>query len=222
MKKVFFVGIIIFCLSLSGCYLVSEQTQTPVADGTLPTSTVRSTSTATPEIIQTSTLAYTATITLTPTKTLTPTRTPTITQTLTPTQSQTPTQTTTPVPYQLQADSPVYIENFIHADAGCNWMGVAGQVFGEDDSPQLNLVLVVKGMINEISIDMSGVTGVPEADVYGPGGYEIVLADAITQTSDSLTIQVFDLSGHALSEAVAFDTYADCEKNLVIINFQTP
>jgi hypothetical protein len=126
------------------------------------------------------------------------------------------------VPYQLQADSPVYIKNFVHTDAGCNWMGVAGQVFGADDSPQMNLILIVKGIINGTVVEEIGVTGVPEADVYGPGGYEIVLADEAVGTSGSLTIQVFDLEGNALSETVAFDTYTDCEKNLVVVNFQTP
>ena len=99
---------------------------------------------------------------------------------------------------------------------------MAGQVFGDDDSPQMNLVLEVKGVLNGMAVDEIGVTGVPKADVYGPGGYEIVLADEAVATSGSLTIQVFDLSGNALSDAVAFDTYADCEKNLVVVNFQTP
>jgi hypothetical protein len=98
-------------------------------------------------------------------------------------------------------------------------MGVAGQVFSKDGSPQSNLVLVVKGKINQTSIDLAGVTGIPEADVYGPGGYEIQLASAVSATSNSLTIQVFDLAGNALSKAIAFNTYAVCDKNLIVINF---
>jgi hypothetical protein len=80
-------------------------------------------------------------------------------------------------------------------------------------------VLVVKGSLGQTSIDMTGVTGIPEADIYGPGGYEIVLADAPAQTAESLSIQVFDLQGTALSEPVVFNTYDDCDRNLIVINF---
>jgi hypothetical protein len=98
-------------------------------------------------------------------------------------------------------------------------MGVAGQVFGSDGTPQLNLVLVVAGKLGTSTIDLAGVTGTSEANVYGPGGYEIDLADAAIASSQSLTIQVFDLNGNPISNAFPFDTYADCDKNLIIINF---
>ena len=217
MKKVILAAIFL-CLSLSGCYLLPEVQLTPTAGAVKPTTDLPSTGTGTltPESVETSTPAYTTTVILTPS------RTATVTQTFTPTQSLVPTKTLTQVPYQLQADSPVYIKNFVHTNAGCDWLGVAGQVFGEDDTPQMNLVLQVKGTLNGTAVDEISVTGVPEADVYGPGGYEIVLTNDAVGTKDSLTIQVFDLSGNALSDVVVFDTFADCEKNLVVINFQTP
>jgi len=125
------------------------------------------------------------------------------------------------MPIQIQGGSPVYLENFSHPEAGCNWMGVAGQVFGAKGEPQINLILIVKGELNQSKLDFVGVTGIPQADIYGPGGYEIVLADIPLQSYGSLTIQVFDLAGQPLSAAVPFSTYADCTKNLIILNFQS-
>ncbi len=74
--------------------------------------------------------------------------------------------------------------------------------------------------LNGKTLNLTAVTGIPEADVYGPGGYEIQLADGALASSQSLSIQVYDLQGNALSEAYVFDTYADCNKNLAIINFK--
>jgi Predicted solute binding protein len=152
---------------------------------------------------------------------VTPTRTqtPVPTRTTTPTRTETPTQTSTPAPYVLQEEAPAYIENFAHPDAGCEWMGVAGQVFGADGKPQLNLVVVVKGKLGKNNLDLAGVSGIPEADLYGPGGYEIQLADKPSASTQSLAIQVYDLNGNALSDAYAFDTYPDCKQNLIVINF---
>ena len=240
--------VIVLCLALTGCYLIPVQIPTSVPYTSTAVSTMTNTQpvdtdTAVPTLTRTSTSSASATKTLTPVKTFTPSKTytpsktftsspipsktftPTFTKTSTPTKTATKVKTATPsrtptaVPYALQADSPVYIENFAHTDAGCNWMGAAGQVFGEDDEPVLNLVLVVEGVINGTTIDMTSVTGVVDADVYGPGGYEFVLGDSAAATSQSLSIQVFDLNGNALSEAVIFDTYANCDKNLVVINF---
>jgi len=98
-------------------------------------------------------------------------------------------------------------------------MGVAGQIFGADGKPQLNLVVVVKGKLGKNNLDLAGVSGIPEADIYGPGGYEIQLADKPSASTQSLSIQVYDLNGNALSDAYAFDTYPDCTQNLIVINF---
>jgi hypothetical protein len=214
MKKVLPI-VILLSLLLSGCYLILEPT---------PTSGVPATDTAAEAtmVMGTDTPARTATIenTATAVKTLTPSFTPTKKLTSTPTNTATPANTATPMPYTLQVEAPVYIKNFVHIDAGCDWLGVAGQVFDANGDPVLNLVLVATGTLNGNAINVTAVTGIPEADVYGPGGYEIQLADEALASSQSLKIQVYDLQGTALSETYVFDTYADCTRNLAIINFK--
>ena len=214
MKKVLPI-VILLSLLLSGCYLILEPT---------PTSSVPATDTAAAAtlVTQTDTPVRTATTenTATAAETLTPSFTPTKTLTATPVKTATPVDTATPMPYTLQVEAPVYIKNFVHIDAGCDWLGVAGQVFDANGDPVLNLVLVAAGTLNGKTINLTAVTGIPEADVYGPGGYEIQLAGEALASSQSLNIQVFDLQGNALSEAYVFDTYADCTRNLAIINFK--
>ena len=236
MKKILSAAILL-SLMLSGCYLVTDQPATPSAAATLTavehpietqtsvpalTSTASKTATASATAGKTLTPSITPTRTKTtaPTKTLTPTKSLTPTKTFTPTKTLTPTQTATPMPYTLQVEAPVYIKNFVHTDDGCDWLGVAGQVFDANGDPVLNLVLVATGTLNGKNLNLTAVTGIPEADVYGPGGYEIQLAGEALASNQSLTIQVYDLQGNALSEAFVFDTYADCTKNLAIINFK--
>ena len=75
--------------------------------------------------------------------------------------------------------------------------------------------------IGQTRIDEIGLTGVPEADIYGPGGYEIKIADKAVDSENTLTIRVLDLQGNNLTNALPFKTFLDCKKNLIIINFIT-
>jgi len=80
-----------------------------------------------------------------------------------------------------------------------------------------NLVVVANGKLGNDPVDLVGLTGANFA--YGPGGYEIQLSDKVINSTNSLSIVLFDLSGTALSNTVTFPTYANCSKNLIIINF---
>jgi len=146
---------------------------------------------------------------------------------ITPTQSQSitetpvPTDTQMPFPLMLQPGSPAFIQNFAHLDSGCSWIGVAGQIFDTEGKTINNLVVNVKGNIGQTRIDEIGLTGVPEADIYGPGGYEIKIADKAVDSENTLMIRVLDLQGNNLSNALPFKTFSGCKKNLIIINFIT-
>ena len=70
------------------------------------------------------------------------------------------------------------------------------------------------------AVEFIGVTGIPEEDIYGPGGFELIISDNVFSSKDELAIQVLNLEGFPLSKQLSFNTYSDCKKNLVIINFQ--
>jgi hypothetical protein len=200
MKKVFLLSIT-FILLISGCQLIPVLLPTPSALTPEFTNTPEKEGTALPVSI--------ATITASPTPA----------QTATVSASPLPSITPTLLPYLLQPGSPAYIQNFAHTEADCNWLGIAGQVFDAENKTVNNLVVNVKGSLGQTEIDEIVLTGIPEADIYGPGGYEIKLADKAIDSENTLSIQVFDIYGKNLSKPVPFKTFSNCEKNLIIINF---
>ncbi|MCE1255740.1 MAG: hypothetical protein LWX83_19585 [Anaerolineae bacterium] len=121
-------------------------------------------------------------------------------------------------PFWIQTGSPAYLPNFAHQDLACNWIGVGGQVFDLNGEPLKNVVLLVEGQFNGKKIAYVGVSGM--TDVYGPGGYEIVLGSKPAATNGTLTVTVYALNGIRQSEMVSFNTIDDCQKNLTIINFK--
>ncbi len=155
----------------------------------------------------------TATATLEPTATLPP---PTPTETAVPL----PTATPTAVPFQVQRMTPIFMTNFVHTDAACNWQGVAGQVFDANDTPISNYIVKITGLYNSQPVNLVGITGMVTGLPYGPGSYEIVLGTTPLDSVDSLTVQLFDNVGDPITDPLAFSTSKDCNKNLVIINFQ--
>lgn len=167
------------------------------------------------------TVEATSTVTLPPADTPTPTYTalPSATATLIPTPTAAPSATPTAFApqYHLQEGSPAYLSNFAHPNQGCGWMGVAGQVFGVDEKPVANLVVIVEGVLAGETLDLLGVAGA-NTD-YGPGGYEIILAKEALASSRALSVRLHALDGSPLSEAVLIDTFADCARNLVVINW---
>ena len=120
--------------------------------------------------------------------------------------------------FTIQQGTPSYLQNFSHVEQGCNWLGVVGQVFDKNGQPINRMVVRVEGFLGSQSLDALGMTGL--ATAYGPGGYEIVLSDEPLNSNGTLSIALFNLEGERVSEYIPFNTYTDCSKNLILINFQ--
>ncbi len=160
----------------------------------------------------------TATKVATETPTKTPTKVPTKTATYTPTFTFTPTA----VPFALQQLNPYYLANFTHPDLGCSWMGVAGQIFSKDGQVQKQVVIKAGGTIKGKTLIETMVMPLAEPAVdlsYGPGGFELTLANAAAATNQEAWIQLYNLAGQPLSEKIFLVTYDNCLKNLILINF---
>jgi hypothetical protein len=150
-----------------------------------------------------------------------PTTAPSLAPTFTPAPTRTavPTQTPTFVAQvRLQPGTPVYLPFFRLPEVGCNWLGVAGQIFDREGQPLAGIVVVVQGQLGETRVDAVSVSGA--APAYGPGGYELQLADAPIASTASLAVTLYDLDGAPLIEPLPFDTHSACTQNLVLINFQ--
>lgn len=130
--------------------------------------------------------------------------------------------TPTAVPYVLQQPDPYYLSNFTHPDDGCNWMGVAGQVFNKDGQVQKEIVIKAGGFINGAALIEDTVMPLTEPEIdlaYGPGGFELTLAAEVAATDSEAWIQLYNLAGDPLSAKIYLVTFDDCLKNLILMNF---
>jgi hypothetical protein len=164
---------------------------------------------------------------------LPPTWTPTTTSepspTSTPRHTSTPLITDTPVPeatitpggmaFIVQQGNPVAISSAaFRPDQGCNWMGVGGQALDMSGAPVRWLIVQLGGMLDGKPLDQLTMTGT--ATQYDRGGFEFTLADRPIASRNSLWLQLIDQEGLPLSDKVYFDTFEDCEKNLIVINLK--
>lgn len=118
----------------------------------------------------------------------------------------------------IQDGSPVYISNFNHPDVGCNWAGVAGQVFQTDGSPTYGYTVVITGSINGKAVSLNGVTG--GAQAYGIGGYEVQLSNAPFASTGTLKVNLLNTELKPVSAPISLTTYQDCQANLIVMNFR--
>jgi hypothetical protein len=116
----------------------------------------------------------------------------------------------------LQAGTPLELKNFIDTNAGCDWMGIGGQVFDLDGTPLTEFIIEVGGYFGDREIMQMGITG--DTPSLGPGGYSIKLSDQPFTSEDVLWLRLFGLNGSPLSEMIYFSTHQDCDKNFILIN----
>lgn len=206
----------------------AEPTPTLVAVAVVPTSAATPTSfsplgpTWTPQRPQ-STALPTATNTRRPTAepsitvtlppaTNTPTITPSPTATNTPGPPPTATVTRAPYPFTSSDTSPMYLQNFANP-AGCNWLGIAGEVLDLQGNPvgagQYRVHVWGSGV--DERVDVGG------APAYGPSGYERSVHN--TPAIRDYNIQLETTNGSPVSEAYPVRTRASCNQNLLIFNF---
>lgn len=166
--------------------------------------------------------------------TWTPTTQPTFTQVLptqtttpVPTVSAIPTRDVTALPTDPNADYPFELKSnpipmnstVFHTDGDCNWQGIAGQVVDLQGRAVVGMLVRLTGTYNGKTVNMTTLTGGAQA-WYGESGYEFVLGETPVDSTGLLSIQLTDQSFLPISDKVVFDTYASCEKNLILINFR--
>ena len=149
---------------------------------------------------------------ITPSETITPTETET--PTITPT-AGTPTITSTPMP--ASAEIKYEDSTTIHPDLACNWMGVGGKVVKASGDVLQFQTIQLGGKLENQTISRMTLSG--NAPAYGTSGFEFVLSDHPIASTQTLWIQLFDNNGKPLTDKIYFDTYDDCQQNLVTVTF---
>lgn len=119
----------------------------------------------------------------------------------------------TQYPFEVQQTGVLAVQGFF----GCNWIGVAGQVFDLNGAPIRNLYLHLEGFWNGTAVSSEALSG--SADYYGPAGYEFVLGTQTLDSTQTLWLQVMDGAHKQVSPRVYLNTYNDCARNLVLVNF---
>lgn len=154
--------------------------------------------------------------TLLPTRTLAPTLTLTTTPTLAPT--VTPSPTFEVMPYILIGEQETLSSALIRPGLGCDWLIIAGQVWNLQDAPVKGMNLHLFGELDGYSIESFALSG--SASDYGESGYEFTLENLRVASEESLYIQLVDVNGVPFSHPYSIQTFEDCQKNLILINFK--
>ena len=165
---------------------------------------------------------WTPTFTLSPTDTSTPrplTPTLTVTQPIFSTSTATSTPADRPdMPFTILGSPEAVASTVTHPGADCNWMGVGGQALDMQNAPIVGTTVELGGRLGSSPIFMLSLTGT--ALQYGTAGYEFTLSDHPIVSVKTLWVQLLDQAGLPLSNQVYFNTYNDCQKNLVLITFK--
>jgi len=150
-----------------------------------------------------------------PTRTPTPTHTPTPSNTPTPTPTgptPTPSSTRSAFPFTKTDNSPFYLQNFANA-AGCDWLGVAGEVLDLNRNPVSpgSYVVHVWGS----GVDERLLVG--SAPAYSPSGWEQFLFDS--PVIRDYNVQLETPNGTAVSQIYRVQTRSSCNENLLRLDF---
>lgn len=121
--------------------------------------------------------------------------------------------------FTLQQGSPSAIAGSqFHPDVGCQWSGVAGQATSLNGEAVQGLFIQLGGSLPGVDhVDNLTMTGL--APEYGPGGFEITISNELVVSDNTLWIQLLDQQNLPLSDRIYISTYADCERNLILVYF---
>ncbi len=183
-----------------------EPTWTPFVEE--PTITSEPTKTLGPTLTPSNTPIF-------PSKTPTKTPTPTPTNTGTPTPvgpTPTPSPTRSSFPFTKSDISPFYLQNSANT-AGCDWMGVAGEVVDLNRNPVP--VGSYRVHVWGSGIDERPIVG--GAPAYSPSGWEQFLLNQ-PQVRE-YNVQLETANGTAVSQVYFIQTRASCSQNLVHLDF---
>lgn len=133
----------------------------------------------------------------------------------------TPTGTFTPelFPFILDGQPEAITSDLIRPQLGCDYLVIAGQVWDLQGDPVLGSAQVhLFGSLGGYEIDEISEPG--SAAVYGQSGYEFIFKGLVLDSETALTIQLEDDTSGQLSSPYFIQTYKDCQRNLILVNFK--
>ncbi len=108
--------------------------------------------------------------------------------------------------------------SYLPYSGGCDGLYVAGNVIDIDNAPVMLMSVRAVGTLGETRIDLEALSG--SNPDYTESGWEIKLLDALVISNGTISIALYRQgSREPVSEEVFIDTFNDCSKNLVVVNF---
>ena len=98
-----------------------------------------------------------------------------------------------------------------------DYLIIGGEVWDLRESPLKGLTIKLSGTYGSGSVDMSSESG--DINVFGQSSFGFIL-DNQQIKSNSLSLQLFDEDGQALSAKVSLAISGECDGNLVLVNFK--
>ena len=123
----------------------------------------------------------------------------------------------TPIPlphFAALGGSPIYQPH----SSGCDGLYIAGNVIDINGNFLLFWVVRVGGTLGgEALFIEDGLSGInPE---YTDSGWEIKIANAPIDSNGTVYLELIDPEGNVVSDLIIIDTYDDCSRNLIMVNF---
>jgi len=118
-------------------------------------------------------------------------------------------------PNKFSIHTPSYLPNFMNPDVSCNDIEIVGQVFDKDGLPLNDMVVIVRSLLTDTNSEYIGYSGAFQD--LGPAGYQIKFHS--NETEKKVSIQLFNKAGESVSDPFTINTYSDCERNYLIVNF---
>jgi hypothetical protein len=120
-------------------------------------------------------------------------------------------------PFVVRSDPKVLDASTFAGHDTCK-LWVAGQTFNLQGAPMVGITVMLGGYLDGRLYQELTLTGT--ALQYGQAGYEFTIRDQPMKSKEALWVMLFDQSMAPLSGKIYFDTHADCDENLVVINFK--
>ncbi|MEN8241400.1 MAG: hypothetical protein ABFS17_05730 [Chloroflexota bacterium] len=117
--------------------------------------------------------------------------------------------------FTAQTGTPVYTAH----PNGCDGIYLAGNVIDSEGNPLAGMLVIAAGTLGDTPLEtepsLSGLH--PE---FSPSGWQIKLSDTLLDSSETVYVALYSLdSADPVSELVYVDTYNDCDRNMIMVNF---
>jgi hypothetical protein len=210
----FFVGTLCLVAFFLYTYLIPHNPLNPFppASGITTDSPTQSPVDTQPPLAQTDTIPTATTAVPTEGSTLNPlpSATPFATGDVTPT-----TPSTGMIHFKTQDGMPIHLP---HSD-GCGGLYIAGNVIDMVGNPLVFMLVRVGGTLGGETLQLEDALSGSNPN-YTESGWEVKIADAPIDSTGTVFVELYTLeSEDPVSDLIILDTYNDCNRNLILVNF---